>query len=909
MADHRLFGCVLVAAASHLSALLTCARQHMNSTATRLLDVVFIKPMVLRENQQLNVQVIIKDGVEKNASSELVSFAPDDASGEQAILHVAARLSATAQPAEPAFNARAIRESVQRRFFNAVSGAEFYRTVGTGFEFGDLFKRMNVAWVGDDEAVCEISPVRTIMERDAECLRYEIYPGMLDACFQLVGSLMNRRIDNEQETFVPFSINEFNFTHALAQDLPLWCHVKLRDPAQGGSSMRGDLVLWQGDSAIIASIKGFEFKKIRNEAMRASLGLAKARDFYAVQWHAQPLPANSSVTVMPLWVIFADQGNLANDLVERIQQKGKRAILVWQGSGFARKNGGYTVAPHSKQDFLSLTQAIADDFGANDAVVGHTVYLWALCQNSIEGGLTDLCVGLMHWLQALENSRLASDDQSNRVSLVTRQAHKPGSADLMGGALWGFGNALRLERPDLHCINVEFMGEVNDPRDLNNLWRELTTHDAEMRVRLEQGGRSVARLQAIKYEYASLPALRIQGDRTYLLTGALGGLGQSLLPWLVAQGARHFMLPVHRALKPQEQLWLDSLGVRIRVLKLDLTTAAGATILSEALQALDLPLAGVFHLAGRLQDQTLDLLDSASFADVIAPKAIAAWHLTRVLRALPNRQALEFVLLFSSAAAILGSAGQINYASANAFLDRLAEVERAHDLPVTSIAWSIWASKGMGGDEALMRRLSQSGLMPIDLTDGLSMLSDIIGAAPANISVIPARWQDYLKNYYFGKASPYLSALTGTPNATDERNEEPDFLARVQKLPPAARQKTVQQAILKEIERVMSLDTGVGFDIERPLQELGLDSLMAIDIRNGLGRLLGSTLPTAILYKHPSVAELTAFIMEDFVKAEEEVMPVSPVAAPVTSHDPGVDLEALEAMSDDEIDALLGALS
>lgn len=912
MADHRLFSGVLVAAASHLSALLSCAKAHGNGAGSRLTDVVFMKPMVLRENVPLNVQVIIKDGLEKSASAELVSFAPDDINAERAVRHVVAKLSAASVEEEFDFDARAVKASVQKQFFNVTSGEAFYQTVGTGFAFGNLFKRMNAAWQGEDEALCEIKPASGIKALDPEVGRYEIYPGMLDACFQLLGGLMNRRIDNSQETYVPFSVSELRFNHALSLDESLWCHVRLRDGAGGTSSLRGDLVLWQGESRIIARIKGVEFKKIRNEAMRASLGINKPRDFYGINWEHKLLAVHDTAITGKTWVVFSDQGPVAQDVCRRVQEQDGRCVMVTQGETFMRHDDGYCVDPMNKNDFLSLAQAIKDDCGDGAVSVDHSVYLWPLLSPrsesaEIESDLSSACAGLMHWLQAVDALRPSGDEHRNKVTLVTRNAQAESaatpSASVVGGALWGFGNALRLERPDLHCVNVDLMSgqDAIGAGDLDALWLELAMVDAEPRVRLEKGLRSVARLHPIKLETARTPSVRIHGDCVYLVSGALGGLGQSLLPWMVAQGAKHLVLPVHRALKSPESAWLDGLGAKVTVIAADIATVSGAATLAETLHGLEEPVGGVFHLAGRLHDQALNQLTWAGFNEVLMPKAVGAWHLMQILRELPRREALEFVLLFSSASATLGSAGQVNYASANAFLDRLAVVARAQGLPTTSIAWSIWAGKGMGGDDSLVQRLTRTGLPPIDAAEGLAALAEIIAVGPVAISVIPARWQDYLRHYYHGKAPAYLSALARPVEAQPDKKADATFLKEVAALPDAAKLKAVLDAVLKEIVHVMSVDTAGTLDVERPLQELGMDSLMAVEIRNGLGRMLDSTLPTAILFKYPTAKDLADFILEEYVFSAEP----QPQDDDKKSADARLDLDALEELSDSDIDALL----
>lgn len=915
MGDHRLFGAALVAAASHLSALLSCTRPHSGGDASRLTDIVFMQPMVLREDEPLNVQVIIKASGEKQGVAELVSFAPNDLNGEHAVRHVVAKIANVPRSETQAPDVLTAKNFLQQSVGHEISGETFYAGVGTDFSFGPLFKRMRGARQGKDEAVCEILPARDIEPLDPQVARYEIYPGLLDACFQLLGGIMNRRIDNTRETYVPFSVGELHFNHAFSQDESLWCHVKLRAAAsENAPSLRGDLLLWQGESRVIARIKGFEFKKVSNNAMRASLGVDKPRDFYHLQWEHKPLAVQDGVIADETWVVFADGGAVTEDVCRRAAGQKARCIVVSRGEAFTVTDEGYRVDPLNKDDFLLLARNLK---GEGVVRVNHSVYLWPLLsvdtKADVEAALNDACAGLMHWLQAQAQVGL-SEGQGARLTLVTRNVQaercvEPGAA-LIGGALWGFANALRLERSDLRCVNVDLVSEQTDfsSRDLDALWFELTGTDAQTRVRLENGVRSVARLHPFKLASAAEP-VRIRKQRAYVITGALGGLGESLLNWLVAQGAEQLVLPVHRALKPEEAKRLETLGAQVKVFTADITRAPGAAELAKTLQALELPVGGVFHLAGRLHDQTLNRLAWDDFSAVLKPKALGAWRLIEVLNALPRREEIEFVHLFSSASATLGSAGQVNYASANAFLDRLAVWARAEGLPVTSIAWSLWAGKGMGADQALVQRLTRSGLPPIDPASGLDDLNEILAAGPTQVSVIPARWQDYVRSVYHGQVPAYLSALARPAETAADKGADTTFLKDIATLPAAAKGKAVLDTVLKEIARVMSVETAGAFDVERPLQELGMDSLMAVEIRNGLGRMLDTTLPTAVLFKYPTAKDLAQFLLEEYVSADETQGDTQPQDEGTKSLDALLDLDDLEGLSDSEIDALLGDVS
>lgn len=923
MADHKLFDGVLVAAASHLSALLSAAKDHGNGSTSCLTDVVFMKPMVLREHAPLHMQLIVTPMDGQNASAELVSFQTEDLDGDNIARNVVAKFRA-AGTAESSAETSVLKQSLQHRFPKPTLGEEFYRTVGTGFSFGDRFKCMKAAWQGENEALCEIKPARELQSLDAAVAEYEIYPGMLDACFQLLGGLMNRRINTADQTYVPFSVAELNFNHALALDEPLWCYVKLHDEGaeEDAASLRGDLVLWQGESRVIARISNFEFKMIHNEAMRASMGVAAPRDYYCIDWEPKPRAPSGSATVTSeeVWLIFSDGDAVAEDVSRRARDAGVRCIKVSRGENFLAQGDSYCVNSLSKSDFLSLAQAIKDEQGI--ATVDRIIYLWPQGTGAQEQPLQPLlygaCGGLIHWLQVQDESGLSSDRKPTKVTLVSRNAQSESAStpaeSLVGGAMWGFGNALRLERSDLECVNIDLAVEESEPAAdlLDALWLELAADDNEPRVQLAGELRSVARLQSCKLDAAPAKAPAIHGSCAYLVTGAMGGLGRALLPWLVTAGAEQLIIPMHRALKPDESKWLAELGAEVTIIPADIASSDGADAISVALRQLRLPLAGVFHLAGRVHDQAMNQMEWSSFQHVLEAKAIGGWQLLNVLRNLPDRKALEFVLLFSSASATLGSAGQLNYASANAFLDRLASVGRAEGMPFTSIAWSLWSGEGMGSDDGLVQRLKRSGLSPIATADGLEILAEVIASRPLQVSVIPAHWQDYVRSYCNNQVPTFLSRLVSPSQklaaTTSGAGDGRAFAQEIAALPEAARPKAVLDAVLKEIARVMSFNTSAGFDVERPLQEVGMDSLMAVEIRNGLGRLLATTLPTATLFKYPTAKALAEFLLQDYLQNDQETTEAQPEDKD-TQAEALLNLDRLGELSDSEIDALLDNVS
>jgi myxalamid-type polyketide synthase MxaB len=241
------------------------------------------------------------------------------------------------------------------------------------------------------------------------------------------------------------------------------------------------------------------------------------------------------------------------------------------------------------------------------------------------------------------------------------------------------------------------------------------------------------------------PPASIHADATYLVTGGLGGLGLAVSRGLVERGARSLVLVGRSA--PTESARavlgeLESSGARVVVFQGDVASPGDVRRLLEEITASMLPLRGVIHAAGVLDDAPLVKQDWERFRKVMMPKVDGAWNLHVQTEATP----LDFFVLFSSVASVLGSPGQANYASANAFLDGLAQVRRARNLAGTSINWGPWAEVGMAASqtERAQRRLQEQGFDAIAPADGLRALDAVLAAGPVQVAVMSVRWERFL---------------------------------------------------------------------------------------------------------------------------------------------------------------------
>ncbi|MBK7661306.1 MAG: SDR family NAD(P)-dependent oxidoreductase, partial [Betaproteobacteria bacterium] len=219
----------------------------------------------------------------------------------------------------------------------------------------------------------------------------------------------------------------------------------------------------------------------------------------------------------------------------------------------------------------------------------------------------------------------------------------------------------------------------------------------------------------------------IRGDASYLVTGGLGGLGLAAAEWLAAEGARHLVLLGRSAPQAEAHAVLDRLraqGVQVEPAQADVADAGQLARVLGDLAARLPPLRGVIHAAGRVDDGTLAELEPSRFATVLAPKVRGAWNLHRQTAGLP----LDFFVLFSAGAALLGAPGQGNYAAANSFMDGLAHLRAVRGLPALSVNWGSWSGTGMAAkvDEQHRRRWAAMGLRMIEPVEGVRMLGAML---------------------------------------------------------------------------------------------------------------------------------------------------------------------------------------
>ncbi|HLF24968.1 MAG TPA: amino acid adenylation domain-containing protein [Anaerolineae bacterium] len=475
----------------------------------------------------------------------------------------------------------------------------------------------------------------------------------------------------------------------------------------------------------------------------------------------------------------------------------------------------------------------------------------------------------MHLTQALAKR---AGPASPRLCLITRGAQPvtPDSAPLAiaQSALAGLARVINLEHPELSCVQID-LDTAKGADEIEALLTELNAPPDENQIAFRQGVRYVPRLIRARSAKAEPGRHRLDGfraDGTYVITGGRGGLGLQVAQWLIEQGARQLVLVGRSA--PTEALrqavdeWERS-GAHILLAQADVSDEGQvAAVLAEIGRGMP-PLRGIVHAAGVLDDGVLARQEWGRFARVLAPKVQGAWNLHTLTLQMP----LDFFVLFSSTTSLLGSPGLGNYAAANAFLDGLAHYRRAQGLPGLSINWGAWGEVGMGVQPAVRERMALFGIEPIAPPQGLHALEHVLRRSTAQIAVASIDWRKLLEQFPLGSEPPLLSELFGEVRA---RQKDPrssaapiDLLSRLEEAPPDDRRRVLTTFMCEQVRKVLHLDPSSELDVRQPLNELGLDSLVAIEVRNVLGLALGRTLPATVLFEYPTIEGLSNYLADE----------------------------------------------
>lgn len=575
-------------------------------------------------------------------------------------------------------------------------------------------------------------------------------------------------------------------------------------------------------------------------------------DFYQIEWQVYPPELSVELQSDYSWLIFADDRGLGKQLAAKLTQQQQHC----------------TVISDRHLDSANLTQILSKHHSLDKII-----YLTSLDNpqaetiTAINNYQQQHCTNILNLIQALSANSLNAP-----IWLATRGnqiEQNLGSDVIASSCLWGLANAIALEHPE-YWGGILDLASKPTGNEADRVLEVIAADSKEDRVAIRPEKLYVPRLQKAS-GINSNKTLKLNPDGSYLITGGLGSLGLQVARWLAQKGAKHLLLLGRNQPSEHAQQAIDKLeqqGVVVEPILVDITDY-------EALKKIvfSSPIKGIIHAAGILDDGLLQRQTWARFNRVIAPKVTGAWN----LHCLTKDIELDFMVLFSSAVAMIGSPGQGNYSIANTGLDAIARYRRSLNLPALSINWGAWGDSGM----AVKQGFNVKGVELIQPEAGLFALEQLLTSESTQVGVIRADWQQLSQKLTYLQKSNYFSQLVTQPKDKTETRIYQELLATsIEKRP-----EYLTQYLQKAIAEILQIQPD-NLSLDDSLLDLGMDSLMVMEAINQLKTDLQLILYPREFYERPRIDNLAAYLATEFAKAHEQTVKSTKKA----SHAPKINL-------------------
>ncbi|HEX8690393.1 MAG TPA: type I polyketide synthase, partial [Solirubrobacterales bacterium] len=759
LTDHAVMDTVLLPGTAFLELALHAAER---TGAEGVAELTLQAPLILPEAGAVQIQVSVEAPDETGQRQIAIHSHSEDLGTEEApewALHASGTLSETAPaPPEP------LGEWPPTGAEPIQIDSLYERLSDAGLQYGPAFQGLSAAWRVGEEILAEVSLADGQRE---EAERFAIHPALLDS------ALHAATLTAEQKgVSLPFSWSEVGLEATGPSEL----RVRLR---REGEAISLDLSDPTGQP--IASVGALRTRAISPEQLSAK---PRQEGLLGIEWAEVELASFDPAATGS----GGDVPTIAT--VGEPQRDGARSFESIAALAQAIEAG--EPAPHA---VLLKAKAKASEQEAKAAR--------ALTESALDAA--------QQWLshESLAGSRLAFLTTS---AVATGEEESP---DLAAASLWGLLRSAQSEHPGRFAL-IDTDGTEGSVEALGQALAQAEESQLALR-----GGRALAprlvRQTAPQLDEES-PAL--DPNRTVLITGATGGLGSLIARHLVAEhGARHLLLisrsgeeaPGAKELRKE----LQDLGAQVRIEACDASSRKQLGRLIDSIED-EHPLGAIVHAAGTLADATIESLDPEQIERVFAPKADAAWH----LHELTADADLQAFVAFSSAAGILGSPGQGNYAAANTFLDALVQRRQVEGLPATSIAWGLWETASGMTDalgEADLKRMEQSGIAALSATQGLALFDQGLASERGLTVAIRTNRAGLRDLAASGVLPPILRGLIRAPQRRAAASAA--ILQHLAGLSDRERGQAVLDLVLSRVAAVLGHESTAEIDPTRAFQE------------------------------------------------------------------------------------------
>ncbi|MBL1261542.1 MAG: SDR family NAD(P)-dependent oxidoreductase [Thiotrichaceae bacterium] len=718
----------------------------------------------------------------------------------------------------------------------AIDTTEFYAAWRErGLEYGPAFQTLTDLSCANGEVQGKVSLTVDI----GIWGKRGVHPTLLDGAFQALGALLYGRDTVDHRVPLPTAIESLQLFETPSTEL--YVRAKIREEASNSTSVVADLELYDRHGVPVAQVVGLSLTWLDAYALVQPGNHTQAQRFQ-IEWREEDVPAETGEACAAEWLVFHHQQDAS---VTLFTEASNNAIVPIALESWA----------HASQEQLLSALAKAKAISRVVVLINHELLDSTTTVDSISKGLA-LCQFMQRLMLALDS--VTTLDADFRLCLLTRQAESVISAEFRAVAQSGVAGMLRsaaLEYPHLPLCQCDIPATL-DVTEWKLVYTRLN-HSLINALVLREGRFFSPVLMPTERTVDEGTPFEIREKGCYLITGGTGGLGVAVAEWLVDAGAKQLVLVGRRGVLDSERSAkisrLRQRGVEVEIFRADLGCLDEVQTLFAHLAERYYPLRGIIHGAGLVDDQPLANITPDSWQRVVEAKALSAHLLDQSSRSL----SLDFFVAFSSISSVMGSAGQCNYAAANAMLDALMAERRNRGESGICINWGPWGKIGMASGADLSARLKRQGITPMEPAEALMNLGQVLTRGDGQTVVADIDWQQFSERSPLSELPALLQELMkSVATASDSPNS-----AAVLSLPlPETLVLLPEEEALKEILLGLGLlisqvlhinDDAVLQNHERvsalQLSQLGIDSLMAMELRNRIRTWTHAELPAHIL--------------------------------------------------------------
>lgn len=870
--DHQVNDSIVIPGVIYVEMILEAAAHVYSHGVPVITNLKFLKSIQL-DKEAVTVQLKVKHNDDGHKAFQFYQKTTDVTGKINWLLLAEGMLSS-----KPKHLVQAVKTPVVTEAQQILTGVEYYQHLrALGLQYGDYFQGIKQILKTKEP----INEVHFVVEADERLKNnkshYKLHPAVLDSLVQPLFYDVIRQLEGDtNRTTLLSEIEEitfaenWNFTGTLKGVAIVYpCKEDLQ---HGLLHAEADISIYNEDDQLVLKIKSAKAKIIDSSL------LEKQRDklnkwLYKINWLKKTHEVSQLVEKTnheKSWIVFGDPYGITEILIDRMLQAGMKTILISPSERYDKINAQqYAINYALETDYEMLMNDIfATRAGKIEGIIhaASISYNWSdppLTADSVEEQQVFGSISFMYLHQRLSALKLF---EIPRLVIVTNGIQTVGIekdiAQPVHSPLWGMAKVMFNELTQYNCRYLDLSSNPSQEE-----FEQLIQHisfplEFENEIALRGKDSYVPRLDVHHQEEYAYTEKKKQfsAEGTYLVTG-FKGLGFHFIEWMIRQGARHFALVSRSGDAPEEVLSkiakYTAQGCAFNIFRADTGSYEELKTVIDLIDKCMPMLKGVVHAAGVIEAKTLTDLDQQGFLRILNPKVKGAWN----LHLLTLNKSLDCFIMFSSASTLIGLSGQGSYVAANAFLDTLAQSRKSMGLPGMSINWGVIKDVGMVSNEADLEKYARAeGFEPVAMRDALEVFNAIYDSEHTQIGIVKLHAESMATYYSSLAKTQYFKGLLKTE--TQQQTGEKKFSSLYHELSSdEERSIALEELVMQHVATIVK--TAVSrINASMTFKGLGIDSLMAIQLRNLLEKSLNLKLSVAMFWSHPSIAEYAEYLLQ-----------------------------------------------